>query len=124
MKSRIAALALLLTAFSVNAETTLKDGVFTKDQAARGKASFDTNCKSCHLPEFYEQKLASFNHAPLVEFFDLVAGTMPASAPGSLSNDEYADALAYIFSLLGYPAGDQELDYDDGTMEEIVIVTK
>ena len=124
MKSRFAVLALLLTAVSVNAETTLKDGVYTEEQAERGKTSFETNCKSCHMPEFYQEKLAGFNHAPLVEFFDLVAGTMPASAPGSLSDEEYADALAYIFSFLGYPAGDKELNYSDGTMEEIVIVTK
>jgi len=129
MKFGFTALALLVGSLSVaslpvNAETTLNDGVYSKEQAARGKESFEANCKACHLPEFYKDKLASWDQAPLVDFYDLVASTMPQSAPGSLTDEQYADALAYIFSFLGYPDGDKELSYTDGSMDDILIVTK
>lgn len=123
MKFRFMALAGLIAASAASADTTLKDGVYTSDQAQRGQKTYETNCKDCHNADFYKQKLAGWNQAPLIEFYDLIAGTMPQTMPGGLSDEEYADALAHIFALLGYPAGEKELSYTDGTMEEIVIVT-
>ena len=46
---------------------------------------------------------------------------MPQSNPGALRDNEYIDILAYILSLSRYPAGDADLDYKDGALNEIVI---
>ena len=45
---------------------------------------------------------------------------MPSDNPGSLSDPEYTDIIAYILSELGYPPGDAALDTGDG-MEGIYI---
>jgi hypothetical protein len=46
---------------------------------------------------------------------------MPETNPGALPRKDYVDILAYILSLSRYPAGDAELDYKDGVLDEIVI---
>ena len=124
MKFVVPALLFVLMPLQVSADT-LNDGVFTKAQVAKGKQSFDKNCQSCHpVIDSYQEKLMGWVDAPLIEFYDLVASTMPGSAPGSLTPEEYTGALAYIFYKLGYPAGDKELNPDDGSMDSITIVTK
>ena len=123
MKFRFTVFALLLGALQANAEMTLNDGVYTKAQAAAGKISYEKNCKACHNAEFYKEKFQSWNQAPLIEFYDLISATMPQNAPGSLALQEYTDALAYIFNMLGYPPGDKTLSHEDGSMEDILIVT-
>ena len=47
--------------------------------------------------------------------------TMPQSAPGSLSEETYADLVAYLLSEIGYPAGDEELSPDAAALEAIAI---
>ena len=123
MKFRFTALALLLAAVAANGETTLKDGVYTKAQAEKGKQTYDQFCKSCHLADFYEEKLQGWSQTSLSEFYDLVASTMPGDNPGGLYPEQYTEALAHIFYLLGYPAGENELNPHDGSMDEILIVT-
>ena len=123
MKSVVPALVLLFVAVNTSAET-LNDGVFTKEQAARGKVSYEKNCKTCHMIDFYKDKLAGWNQAPLIDFYDVVSSTMPGDRPGALALQDYTDALAYIFSELGYPAGDKEMNPDDGSMDDVTIVTK
>ena len=41
---------------------------------------------------------------------------MPEDRPGTLTRQQYADILAYVFKLNGYPAGNSELS---GTDEEM-----
>ena len=116
------ALGAVVVSASAIAETTLKDGVYTQAQADKGKTSYEANCKSCHAPEFYREQLRNWNQVPLIEFYDLVSATMPGDRPGALELQDYTDAMAHIFSLLGYPAGDKVLNQDDGSMEKILIV--
>jgi hypothetical protein len=47
---------------------------------------------------------------------------MPADTPGSLMDSEYEVVFAHILSLAGYPAGDTELNYANGSMGEVTIV--
>lgn len=127
-RSKLIALALpgdgedSATADHAAAEMTLNDGVYTEEQAQKGKQVHEENCSSCHQTEFYHDTLQSWNQAPLIEFYHLVSGTMPQDNPGSLWPEDYTNTLAHIFSLLGYPAGDKKLDPYNGTMEEILIV--
>jgi hypothetical protein len=46
---------------------------------------------------------------------------MPDDDPGSLSLDEYAAVLAYIFSVYGLPSSDAELAVDQESLEAITI---
>jgi hypothetical protein len=47
--------------------------------------------------------------ATLSGLYDAVSTRMPQNNPGSLKRREYVDVLAYLLSLNGMPAGDQEL---------------
>ncbi len=38
-------------AMSQDSRTTVWDGVYTADQAARGKVVYDSHCSSCHLAD-------------------------------------------------------------------------
>lgn len=100
---------------------TLKDGVYTEAQAEAGKATYEKSCKNCHETAFYEDKLKVWKGQPLIGFYDLISTTMPADSPGGLWPEDYTQALAYILSELGYPAGDKKLEPYDGSMDEIII---
>ena len=49
---------------------------------------------------------------------------MPATAPGSLSEQQTADILAYIFSVSKYPAGTTELDAKVEPLKQIALDSK
>ncbi len=111
-----------LMAGSVAAQDrTVKDGVFTAEQSAAGKAVYEKSCKNCHDIKYYEGTLKSYNAQPLLYLWENMFGTMPADNPGSLAFEEYTNVLAFILSEYGFPAGDTLLDPDKG-MDKIKIV--
>lgn len=101
---------------------SLSSGVYSKEQADKGKAVYEKSCKNCHDAQFYEDKLSIWQGQPVIGFFDIISTTMPADNPASLMYEDYVNVLAYIFSELGFPAGDKALNPDDGSMEEIIVV--
>jgi len=100
---------------------TVKDGVFTAEQAKSGEMVYESSCKTCHDMKFYENTLKSWNSQPLVYLWETIMGTMPADNPGSLLFEEYTDVLAYILSENDFPAGNVALDHNQG-MDTINIV--
>ena len=46
---------------------------------------------------------------------------MPADAPESLKAQEYADLIAFLFSVNKFPAGEKELPADPAALEAIRI---
>ena len=115
------AVAMALAPFAA-AQETIADGVYTAEQAERGKALYEENCQSCHNIDFYEQSLSNRVNQPVLYMFEEVLGTMPLNAPGFLPIDTYEDIFAYIFSEMGFPAGETELDYDSGMMGDVMMV--
>ncbi|PYR35808.1 MAG: hypothetical protein DMF93_21055, partial [Acidobacteria bacterium] len=90
--------------------------IYTAEQAAAGRAVYQANCASCHLPD-----LAGRNEAPQLaggnfmtawrsrstrELFEFIQATMPPTAP-SLSADQYIAVTAFILQANGAPAGAQ-----------------
>ncbi|HEY8539745.1 MAG TPA: cytochrome c [Steroidobacteraceae bacterium] len=96
-----------------------KDGAFTAEQAERGKAVYDKSCVNCHQVDFYRERLARWENKTVGELFESIATTMPADNVGGLLTSEYLDVLAYIFSITGSPAGDEELTTDN--MDAVVV---
>ncbi|NKB34195.1 MAG: hypothetical protein GKR91_13975 [Pseudomonadales bacterium] len=116
---------LLSIALSVTAQAqdkTVNDGVFTESQATSGQMVYDAQCKTCHNMRFYRDTLRSWNNQPLLYLWESIMGTMPADNPGSLMFEEYTNVIAYILQEQGFPAGEAELDPDNG-METISIVS-
>ena len=99
---------------------TTQDGAFTAAQAERGRLVYEGSCVNCHELAFYETKLAVWQDAAVAELFDALAATMPSENPGGLTDAQYLDVLAYIFSITGAPPGDVELDLDNMALIQIV----
>lgn len=122
-----AAVAALLLLASVGAHAqsgaagggrTLSDGVYTAEQAARGRAVYNVRCAECHMTDLagheYAGALAGYGFqlkwqdASLGELLGRIRG-MPLGRPGSLSPAEYLDIVAYILQKNAYPGGQSEL---------------
>jgi hypothetical protein len=104
------------------AASTIKDGVFTEEQAGRGKLVYDKSCVTCHNADFYRERLARYENRSVESLFESVSTTMPQDNVGGLLTSEYVDVLAYIFSITGSPAGKTELTSDN--MSAINVTTK
>lgn len=99
-------------------QNTVRDGVYTSQQAQRGQAGYVAQCASCHRAD-----LGGFSGPPLKgdlfmdrwrEFnldvlFGLIKNTMPATNPGGLSEAAYLDILAYLLQANQIPPGAKEL---------------
>ena len=123
-----AAVALALAAAAAapaaqSAPRSVSNGVYTAEQAARGKALYDEQCAWCHGPlRAFVPEMAALlgDHTfrarwrgrPLGELFDLIRRTMPQDAPGSLSPAQSAELVAYILSGNRKPAGPTPLADD------------
>lgn len=83
------------------------------DQVARGEQVFRQHCMACHgvrgqggfeAPAVNGRRTrARFANAQ--KMYEFVRQWMPFNQPGSLDPDQYWDAVAYILSLQGVPAG-------------------
>lgn len=101
---------------------SLSDAVFTRRQASRGERRFQQACAACHRTnEMTRSLLRSTVHETVGDLFEQISTTMPQSNPGSLSADDYADILAYIFRLNDYPAGEEDLPPDLSALESVRI---
>jgi quinoprotein glucose dehydrogenase len=125
----ISAGLLMVAAVVTNAQAPTKstnDGVYTAEQAERGKKLFNEKCSGCHETSRFSG--ASFHEEwdgkALKEIWDIASGTMPEDNPGSLKQQEYADILAYFLSLNEYATGDAELQPGAAPMAAIKVEKK
>jgi S-disulfanyl-L-cysteine oxidoreductase SoxD len=126
---------------------SVTDGVYTTDQARRGREQYRKRCVLCHLdngqghaavPVIPGESLEREGdaEAPAVagepfqkkwngrtawELYGTMASTMPVGSPKALSPQEYADLLAFLFELNKFPAGQSELTPAREQLESITI---
>src|SRR5262245_15031854 len=120
-----AALGLAVALAAQARDRTVRDGVFSAAQAARGARVFESICSNCHEIAEFTAAGAYFEEVEgesLWETFDFVSSKMPDDDPGSLRPEEYADVLAYIFTAYGLPSGEADLPVDQESLETITIV--
>lgn len=106
-------------------------GVFTEDQANRGRPIYLVECAGCHSeslaggesspPLTGDTFLDAWNGKTVGDLFERTRSSMPQDSPGRLSGKEYARLLAYIFKVNSFPAGGTELDADLATLKLIRI---
>jgi mono/diheme cytochrome c family protein len=135
--------AALGAAFSAPAQTaaagarSIRDGIFTAEQARRGKIAYTGPCDRCHgfkldgasddpdmlpaPPVAGPKFLRKWTGRTVVSLFEYVRTTMPSNNPGYLSDAEVADIVAYMLSSSGIPAGSDELRPDREAFSDIVI---
>jgi mono/diheme cytochrome c family protein len=113
---------------------TVWDGVFSADQASAGKTLFDGKCAMCHGPDLGGAEMApalaggtfmaNWAGQSVGDLATRIHTTMPANDPGSLSDKQVADAVAYILSVNQFPAGSAALPTDASLQGQINIVAE
>jgi alcohol dehydrogenase (cytochrome c) len=96
------------------------------DRVSRGRTEYAISCSSCHGENLGGREPAPGLAGPVfnsrwaghtaLELFDRVRTTMPATAPGSLSDDSYRAIVAYILHCNG---NDPSIPLDRLTMKRL-----
>lgn len=104
------------------ASRSVLDGVFTRGQALRGERRFQQVCAACHRTiEVSSRWFRAGIHETVGDVFEQIVMTMPEGNPGSLSLEDYADILAFVFRSQNYPAGEQELPADRVMLDNVTM---
>jgi len=129
-KSAVAAVILLVLCIpSVYAQPqgsarTVLDGVYTEQQAARGKTSYTAVCSVCHGKSLEgisapaltgDRFIERWREGMLDGFYDFIRQNMPPGRqgrPGPIPDHDYLDILTYILNMNGYRGGTTELTPD------------
>jgi mono/diheme cytochrome c family protein len=137
MKTQFAALILvpIATVFvlrsTVHAQPTKSvwDGIYTEEQAKRGGPLYSEQCASCHGPELMGGEMApplasgdflsGWDGLTVGDLFERIRISMPQNAPGSLSGQQNADILAFMFSVNKFPTGSADLPKEAGILKQI-----
>ena len=94
---------------------TVADGVYSAEQAQNGRQIFDKKCASCHDggtmgPELSGAAfLNQWRKKDAEALYKSIADTMPQDAPGSLSEEETLDTIAYILQQNEFAPGSTRL---------------
>lgn len=124
LKAVVVSVAGLSAAFATAAAqapppASVLDGVYTKEQAERGHAAYESYCHQCHEglendgPDLTNKAfLDRWREDTLQPLFSFIRNTMPGTAPGSLDDKVYADLIAFMLEEQDLPAGKTELTPD------------
>ena len=117
-----------------SADKKVWDGVFTSAQAARGKAPFERSCARCHNVELAGSQRgpalkgnvfwSKYENDNLGTLYTYLRDNMPQDGPSLVDDAIKADILAYVMSMNGMPAGNDELKADVRTLEGIKVAKK
>jgi mono/diheme cytochrome c family protein len=116
----LSALPLLVMVADAQETRSVWTGVYTEAQAKRGEELYFERCVRCHGATFMGGSdgagaligptfNGNWNGVPLDQMLDRVRATMPQDKPATLSRQQVADALSFIFSINKIPAGKEEL---------------
>ena len=97
------------------------DGVYTAAQAVAGSDVFAAYCRSCHTPTVHSGApfRGKWFGRPVAVLYGYIRREMPKNEPGSMSDEDYAAALAYLLKVNGMPAGDMSLPADSAALHRI-----
>ncbi len=121
-----------LTTLIADPSRTTKDGVYSPEQALRGKDLYADKCFMCHgraltgegeaRPLAGDRFLTNWETTTVLQLFDRIHTTMPFKTPGTLNRQQTADLVAFILYFNGYPAGQAELSTKAEVLQDIQIV--
>jgi cytochrome c len=124
----------IITPIAAQATRSVWDGVYSSEQAARGKKLYVDSCSSCHKEglqgadlapalkgEDFVLRWAGFS---MQDLFNTISTTMPSDDPGKLSPQVNADIVAFILQVNKFPTGHEELKPDTPLLRSIAITPK
>lgn len=111
-------------------EPSVADGIYTLGQADRGEVLYDEQCVACHgsinqlTPDMAALLAdhtfrARWEQRSIGELFDLIQVEMPQDNPGSLTDNQVAELLAFILRGNRRPEGEQLLSSDSEVLGTI-----
>jgi mono/diheme cytochrome c family protein len=116
-------------AFAPGGGKTVWDGVYSEAQAARGQVAYEKECASCHgtnlagggmAPALIEDAFAArWKDGPVGDIFIVTKATMPQDRPSTLTDEMYADIVAYLLKVNKYPSGPQDLSKNPPDLAQI-----
>lgn len=120
MKSLVAIALLGAVAIGQDAPSrSVWDGVYTQEQAQRGRTFYNQYCMECHgdslsggeqaPPLAGGEFLANWNGLTVGDLFDRIRTSMPLNNPQSLNRETNAAILSYILTVNRFPTGQTEL---------------
>ncbi|WP_310498046.1 cytochrome c [Sandarakinorhabdus sp.] len=108
------------TAMAQMGPSSVWQGIYTPDQAARGDGVYQQACGACHgaalggtgeaPPLIGGEFISHWDTMTVGDLYDRVRTTMPQNNPQSLTREQYADVLAYLLKANGFPEGAVPLD--------------
>ena len=119
----------LYATVGAQAAKSVKEGVYTAEQAKRGETMYKENCAACHgedlagsgpMPALAGNDFVA-NWKTVGDLFEKTHSSMPASAPGSLSEQQTSDIIAFLLSKSNFPAGTTELAVKQDALMQIKI---
>ena len=116
---RSPAAALVAAVLLAQATRSVRDGVYTQDQAKQGHELYSQHGAVCHGNNLEGGEeapalaggdfISNWNGLTVGDLFDRIRTTMPQNKPQSLSREVNATILAFILSSNKFPAGQSEL---------------
>ena len=101
-------------------------GVYTDEQASRGKDVYLGSCRSCHTPASHTGATFAkwWRGKQLSDLYTFVSTRMPKNDPGSLASEDVADVMAYLLKMNAMPVGPGELPPDVDSLKKFRIEVK
>jgi S-disulfanyl-L-cysteine oxidoreductase SoxD len=132
MKKSLWILAFVPVALAATASRSIWDGVYSAEQVARGKKSYEAQCADCHGDELQgdgkkspalkgAEFLKNWRTKSVHRLIDVTWRTMPPEDPKTLSRELCTDVVAYILAENGYPTGKTDLAFNAPDLRQIVI---
>jgi mono/diheme cytochrome c family protein len=111
---------------------TIWDGVYSDEQAQRGKQHYVRECSGCHMDDLSGSGQApplagdafaqQWKNQSVEDLFAKIRTSMPPNDPGRLGEPASLDVVAFLLRANGFPAGSQELTRDVEVLKSIKIV--
>jgi PQQ-dependent dehydrogenase (methanol/ethanol family) len=117
-----------------SASVVQTDGLFTAAQAARGGTAYAKSCASCHGPSLegttskplagprFTSKWADGKHT-VDDLYFVIRTQMPYGAPGTLTDQQYIDIVAFVLQGNGYQPGSKALAANSLSLKATTIST-
>lgn len=130
---KLAALAGLTLAAASCAYAAAAPALYTAQQATAGQAVFTQECAACHNADLSGSVgpalvgadfAAAADKLTIGKIFSFLSTQMPDGNGGSLTHTQYEDAMAFILSKNGYPAGAAKLDYTAATSSTVPLISE
>ena len=131
MKFKIAVIAITFSSLAAQTSRSVRDGVYSEEQAKRGRTTYSEHCLECHgrdltgdvenRPLTGGEFFSNWDGTSVATLFERIRITMPGDKPGTMSRQQVADILAFVLQFNGLRAGETELTTKTEILQQIRI---